>query len=99
MDNKHIPSYFANCNFFLENKIITKQMRIYTIQSSSKFCIGKTIGETNADVPKINNVLNILLPIKFPIAKLPLFFFKATIEVEISGKEVPIAIISIAMKV
>lgn len=51
------------------------------------------------DTPRTNKVLNIVLPIKFPIAILGFPFFIAAIDVNTSGNDVPIAIINIAINV
>ena len=48
----------------------------------------------NDDIPNTQSVLNILLPIKIPIAMFILFFFIAAIDVLISGSDVPTAIIA-----
>ena len=60
---------------------------------SHKANIDTVIGFITEATPNINNILNILLPIIFPIAILSSPFFVAIADVTNSGNEVPTATI------
>ena len=93
------PSIAVISGFFLVNNLRTKHTKTNTAASITSEGVFTLIGLIKADVPMTNNVFNMLLPIRFPMAIFILFFLTAEIDVLISGREVPTAIIAIEIKV
>ena len=99
MLNSEKPSNLEISGFLFVNSTITKQTNINTAQSIKRYVPSRLIGLIKAETPKTQSVLNMLLPIKLPIAMFILFFFKAAYEVLSSGRDVPTAIIIMEIKV
>lgn len=79
---------------FLVNANINKTIPLTNnIMQSIMDSLSTFKGEIAADIPRINNMLNILEPIALPSARPLSPFLVATIDVTSSGREVPIATI------
>ncbi len=94
-NRKNVPSHFSRVLFFLPAASKSHNSPLIPSRISRSILIKEVIimGATTAVIPRTNNMLKMLDPIEFPIARSTLPFLAAVMPVTTSGREVPIAII------